>query len=132
MEIWKSIPNYEGLYSVSNYGRIKRDFRIDYIKSKLGNVYEKTYEEMILKFGYTRGYCKVTLFDEFKNKKTLQVHRIVLKTFNPVFNMENLTVNHKDGIKYNNHVDNLEWMDMKSQVKHAIDLGLRKPLEQSG
>lgn len=132
IEVWKDIVGYEDLYEVSNFGRIRRKFRKDIILSKLGNPYEKVYQEQIMKFKYIRGHCNVTLVCKDKNKKTLQVHRIVLKTFNPVNDMETLTVNHKNGIKDDNNIINLEWATYKEQTEHAIKTGLRKEKEQNG
>ena len=48
------------------------------------------------------------------------MHRLVLTTFNPIDNMENLWVNHKDGIKINNHISNLEWCTPEENVYHAV------------
>lgn len=96
VEIWKMIPGYEGLYMVSNLGRVK------------SLNYNHTGEEAILKpIKLKHGYLCVHLV---KNGKTFQlkVHRLVAMAFIP--NPNNLPcVNHKDEDKANNCVDNLEW-----------------------
>lgn len=95
-EIWKSVEGYEGLYEVSNFGRVK----------SLGN--EKTRKEKILKVGENGcGYMFVTLSKEGKIKPFL-IHRLVAAAFLP--NPEKLPqINHRDEDKTNNCVENLEW-----------------------
>ena len=53
------------------------------------------------------------------------VHRLILENFNPVEGMENLQVNHIDGNKENNKLENLEWITCKENIQHAIDNNLR-------
>ena len=53
------------------------------------------------------------------------VHRLILENFNPVEGMENLQVNHIDGNKENNKLENLEWTTCKENIQHAIDNNLR-------
>lgn len=98
-EIWKDVPEYEGLYQVSNFGRVK-SFRES---SKF-----KKPKELILKLSLINsGYAVVTLYKE-TNKRKFQIHRLVASVFLP--NPLNLPcVNHKDENKLNNCVDNLEW-----------------------
>lgn len=98
-EIWKDIPNYEGLYQVSNLGRVK-SFR------KSTKHYWQ--DEYILKPSHANnGYCQVTLYDNTVRHKFL-VHRLVAEAFIP--NPKNLPqVNHKDENPYNNEARNLEW-----------------------
>ena len=56
-------------------------------------------------------------------------HRLVLFTYNPTENMEKLEVNHKDGNKENNCLNNLEWCSGSENVKHSIDTGLKIPIK---
>ena len=96
MEIWKDIKDYEGLYQISNYGRVK----------SLGNSQKR--KEKILKPEYSnKDYACVHLRKDGKNKK-YRIHRLVAEAFMP--NPDNLPcVNHKDENKLNNKVENLEW-----------------------
>ena len=103
-EIWKDIEGFEGLYQVSNLGRIKC---LEHkCPGRYGNL--RTVKEHIM--SYTRGnkgYIHVTLSNKDRGK-TFLVHRLVANAFVP--NPENKPiVNHKDEDKTNNRADNLEW-----------------------
>ena len=104
-EIWKDIEGYEGLYQISNFGRIKSLERR--VKGKKPGTTQHI-KEKIRKFSYTtEGYAYVVLAKEGVNK-TILVHRLVAKAFIP--NPDNLPcVNHKDENKQNDFVENLEW-----------------------
>lgn len=111
-EIWKDIVGYEGLYQVSNYGEIKSLRKNKKIYQSINNA----------------GYKVVSLY---KNNKSIKktVHRLVAIAFIPNFN--NLPqVNHIDGIKINNNLNNLEWCDNKYNQKHASMLGLTKKRDE--
>lgn len=120
MEIWKDIANYEGLYQVSNTGRIKSCERTKTLRGG----YERFVPEKIKNTLNDRyGYPSVRLCKEGK-KKPFTIHRLVAIHFieNPC---GKLTVNHVDGIKTNNNVLNLEWATMSEQIKHAFRIGLK-------
>lgn len=70
-----------------------------------------------------RGYLRVSFYLYGKYKKRF-VHRLVLATFNPVENMDKLQVNHIDGNKQNNNINNLEWCTNKENLEHAWETGL--------
>jgi hypothetical protein len=105
-EIWKDIRGYEGLYQVSDLGRVRRG-------NKLLHLNTNTY-----------GYKHITLC---KNNvpKTVVVHRLVADAFieNPQSKPQ---INHKDGNKENNTVANLEWVTQGDNNRHAIKTKLRK------
>ena len=102
-EEWRDIEGYEGLYQVSNLGRVKSLARVVMRSDGKPN----TVNEKILKDGITKGYCAVVLCKDRK-KKMYKVHRLVAMAF--LSNPHNLPeVNHKDENKKNNRVDNLEW-----------------------
>ena len=106
-EIWRDIKNYEGLYQVSNKGRVK------------SLNYNRSGKERILKpRKASNGYLQVGLVKEGE-RKWYCVHRLVLSTFNPNPDMENLEVNHLDENKENNMLDNLEWVTHKSNCNHG-------------
>lgn len=71
------------------------------------------------------GYLRVRLTIENGKRRNFPVHRLVLGMFNPVDDMMNLQVNHKDGNKHNNKLDNLEWCTPQENITHAVVTGLR-------
>lgn len=77
------------------------------------------------------GYKCVNLTNEH-GRKQLKVHRLVMQTFCPVDGMEHLQVNHKDGNKQNNRIDNLEWCSPLDNTRHAIKTGLKPKMKQRG
>lgn len=106
-EEWLSIEGYEGLYEVSNLGRVKS------LRDNKGNYREK----ILSQCDNGNGYLMVVLC-KYGKMQTCKVHRLVANAFIP--NPNNFpTVNHKDEDKTNNCVDNLEWMNMKQQVNHG-------------
>ena len=119
-EIWKPIKNYEGYYEVSNLGNVRSLTRS--VNYSSGWVVIKKGRK--LKLGKDcDGYPQVVLYYN-KKPKTYKVHFLVASTFIP--NQENKsTVNHKDGIKTNNGMLNLEWAMVKENVQHSYDTGLK-------
>ncbi len=118
-EIWKDIPGYEKMYQASNLGNIRSlDRCVNGNKNKF-----RLYPGTIL-IQQNRGkYVGVSLC---KNKKckSLLVHRLIAQTF--ITNVENKSqVNHKDGNKQNNNVNNLEWVTPSENDKHAFKIGLK-------
>jgi hypothetical protein len=104
-EIWKDIEGYEGLYQVSNLGRIKSLSRIT--TSHKRSVYQT--KEMIMKYKKSRDYNSIGL-SKYGNTKYYRVARMVASAFIP--NPNNLPqVNHKDCNKRNDYASNLEWCD---------------------
>jgi len=128
-EVWKDIKGYEGLYQVSNFGRVKSVERIVTYGDRHHTVKEKmkkpTLKKRRNKAGgkyVDDGYLVVALYKNNKAKMEY-VHRLVAEAFIP--NPENKeTVNHIDGNKQNNQVSNLEWSTYTENNYHAFETGL--------
>ena len=114
-EIWKDITGFEEYYQISTLGRVKSKSRK--CNSRYGKY--KTVADKILSLNEDKktGYVSITFC--IKNKRiTKLIHRLVAETF--IDNPENKhTVNHINGIKNDNNVNNLEWMTMSENAKHA-------------
>lgn len=119
MEIWKDIKGYEGLYQVSNTGKIKSLERLRRNHSKTQLVEEKIKNAR----KDPQGYLMLDLYKDNK-PKTIRVHRLVAETFisNPD---EKDTVNHIDGNKENNDISNLEWSTFEEQNNHFYKNNLK-------
>ena len=119
-EVWCDIAGYEGKYQISNCGRIKSFPK--FIKRAKGSYYTK---EKVLKCTLDNyGYPCVNLYSN-GNVRHTRVHILVAKAF-----IENANgysdINHKDGNKTNNHIDNLEWCNRSHNIQHAYDNFLHK------
>jgi hypothetical protein len=114
MENWKDIKNFEGLYKISDNGRVKslHKKRHIFLKPRLSH----------------DGYLRVSLSKNGKRYEK-RVHQIVIKHFGNKNIKE--TVNHIDGNKENNNINNLEYCTRKENMKHAYKLGLKKIVDNS-
>lgn len=109
-EIWKEVEGYNGLYFVSNLGNVKS---LCYSKSRILKPYT-----------HRDGYLLVVFCNKNK-RKTLKIHRLVAMGFIP--NLENkLQVNHINGIKTDNRVENLEWCTRLENIRHSWQNELSK------
>jgi len=127
-EIWKDIKEYKGIYQISNLGKVRSLDRYNY--SNTNNQYIEYQSKRLLKgtilkpYDNGNGYKQVSLLKNQK-RKVYYIHRLVAEYF--LSNPNNLPeINHIDGNKQNNCVDNLEWCTRVENLNHAIKTGLKK------
>lgn len=117
MEIWKDIEGYAGLYEASNYGFIRTHKNKTSFTLRHGN---RAWKQRIMKgrgnnkVGYRVGLWKNSKVKDYK------VSRIVALTFLGKPKDAGYTVNHIDGNRYNNNINNLEWLTLTDNIKHAF------------
>ena len=108
---WYDIKGYEGLYQINKKGEIKS------LKKK-----HRTYDTILKPKKTKDGYYEVTLYKNGK-PEYLRVHRLVAINFIEKIEGKDV-INHKDGNKINNNVNNLEWVTIQENKDHAIRTGL--------
>lgn len=99
---WRDVEGFEGFYAVNELGKVLSKHN----KGKILNPIK-----------HSRGYLYVNLYSPTKKRRAF-VHRLVLESFSPTDNV-GLEVNHIDGNKHNNSLENLEWVTPRENVKHA-------------
>lgn len=119
IEIWRDVVGYEGQYLISSLGRIKGIDRI----ARRGN-FSVRVPGLIKKVSINnRGYYSITLCKDARYRHFV-IHKLVAQAFIP--NPENKEyINHKDGNKLNNNINNLEWCTVSENNQHAYDIGLK-------
>lgn len=108
MQIWKDIPNYEGLYQVSSYGLVRSNYQSEgYSNWK------------ILKPQMDPDcYLTVNLTKDGESKR-YKINRLVLLTFCPIANAEEMTSSHLNEIRWDNRLENLEWATFKDNQNYG-------------
>jgi len=126
LEIWKPIVGYEGIYEISNLGNVKSLSRKVFFLDTFRVVREK-----ILKSNTNRyGYVTFTLSND-SIMKTVTAHRLVAIAFiDKIYGKE--YINHIDGVKSNNTIENLEWCTISENNKHSFATGLNTSPKGTG
>ena len=127
-EIWKDVEEFENLYEISNFGRLRNKPRM--VNSLIGNRWFRVTTSKIKPTqdngkGYKQYYVQIN-----KKRYIQYAHRLVAKYFLSN-NLNHPEVNHIDGVKSNNHVDNLEWVTIQENKNHALKNGLMPSGENS-
>ena len=119
-EVWLSVRGYEGLYEVSDLGRVRSVGRV--VPHRLKG--KKTIPTRILKQGKgSHGYLTVSLWQNNKGR-THCAHSLVASSFLTI--EPGLDINHIDGVKTNNQLSNLEVCTRSENMKHAVANGLSR------
>lgn len=121
LEVWKDIPGFEGIYQASSFGRI-RTCNGKTTFTKFHGI--RKWKQRILRYkgeNQQTGY-RVTLWKNGKSKDYL-VARLVALTF---LGISDLTVNHIDGNRFNNKIENLEWCSLSENIRKGFETGLYK------
>lgn len=123
VEIWKPVVNFESRYEVSNLGRIK-----SLISIRNGANNNSISSKILKQYTSRCGYQRVCLISEDGKRNYKSVHRIVISTFRGKDSEKN-QVNHINGIKADNRLENLEWVTQSENMLHAYAIGLEKPCD---
>lgn len=136
-EIWKDISGYEGIYQVSNLGRVKSLERRSVNKKS-----NRILKEIILKPSLNDyGYLYVSFYGISKERKNKMLHILIAEAFIPNTDKEKWQVNHKNGVRNDNRVDNLEWVtpqqntihsykNLRGKLSNRIDLSLNQKYQK--
>lgn len=126
MEIWKDIKGYEGLYEAATSGAIRSKERVIVLKDRAGKDRPCVYKSKVLKpcrriyKNHTNTLPRLqVVLSKNGHTRSYDVHRLIAETF--VDNPNGYeTVNHKDGNTENNRADNLEWLPLADNIRHAF------------
>lgn len=125
-EEWKDIQGYEGIYQISNHGRVRSVDRIGYQKHWQGGISRYLHKgKILIQTIRPGGYMCINL-KKNGHVKTYNIHRLVALHFLPKIEGKDV-VNHIDSDKSNNHVSNLEWCTQSENIQYAYDQGRKTP-----
>lgn len=138
-EIWKDIKGYEGVYKVSNHGRVKRLACTITMRNQVKEWKQPLPEYVFRPSLDTHGYPQVSL-SIGGSKRVARVHRLVAEAFleEPSEELKEqcmkgdvdyVLVNHRDGNQLNNFVDNLEWCSPKYNCDYSVKIGTHNPVK---
>lgn len=120
-ETWKDVPGFEGLYKISTSGRVI-SYPREWVTGGKGVIKRSKPE---CEMHQTKGEYFTVCLTKNRHERPYGIHRLLALAFIP--NPENKReVNHKDGNKHNNAIDNLEWATSSENRQHAFDTGLKK------
>lgn len=122
---WWPVIGYEGYYEISKAGKVRGVKRLVVIPTGLRTIYSRELAARI----NTDGYVEVRLSKEGKTKTNF-LHKLLANTFIPNPNNK-AEVNHINGIKTDNGIENLEWVSHSENMIHAYKLGLKKSITKS-
>lgn len=105
----------EGLYAIEENGQVYSYTKKDYMKTSIDK----------------DGYITISLRNNTGGYSHFGIHRLLMIVFNPIDDMENMTVNHIDGNKYNNNLTNLEWVTANENTRLAHKTGLNKSIGET-
>jgi hypothetical protein len=118
--MWKPVVGYEGIYEVSKDGQVRTVEGKTTFTERHG---KRKWKQRVLKQKVSKDKtCRVNLWKDGKDRTWL-VHRVVALAFIPLIEGKDY-INHKDGSRLNNHIDNLEWCDHTENNNHAFTTGL--------
>jgi YesN/AraC family two-component response regulator len=127
-EQWKDLMGYEGYYQVSNHGRVRSlDRAVPHARHGKINIKGK----LMKKSRRPNGYEQVKLRQHGIKNYQARVHTLVLLMFEGLPPTTEHECNHKNGIRHDNHIKNLEWVTRSENMKHAYDI-LGKDAQKGG
>lgn len=127
LEVWRDVLGYEGYYQVSNLGRVKSLTRKEPSRGNSTRLRRGRFMKPKLTHD---GYYEHALSKD-KKRVFIRTHRLVLLTFEPIEDVKEFEVNHINGTKTDNLIDNLEWVTPKQNIHHSIEIGLQNPIGES-
>lgn len=122
-EIWKDIPGYEGRYQISDSGKVKSLARVSKSKYPGGNPVKMR----ILKSTINPGGYEVVILCKDAKTKCIGIHRLIATAFIPTINGKD-HINHKNGNRLDNTIENLEWCTNQENQTHSWKHNSRQPL----